>query len=281
MNSGFFNFWFMNNYFQFTFSDITPEQSELLIAQLSNAGFEGFEEEANTLKAFVPEKDLDETLLNEIATQQGVKFSKTVIQETNWNAVWESNFQPVVVDDFVAVRAHFHEPIIGVEHEIVITPKMSFGTGHHATTFMMMQQMRKIDLAGKTVFDFGTGTGVLAILAEKLGAKKITAIDNDEWSINNAAENIQRNNCSAIDLQKAETAELNDRFDVILANINKNVILDNFSTLVQEVKAGGTILFSGLLKEDETDILRVAKAHLLNFVDKVEKDNWLCLRFIR
>jgi ribosomal protein L11 methyltransferase len=271
----------MNNYIQFTFTDITPEQSELLIAQLSDAGFEGFEEEANTLKAFVPEKDLDETLLNEIATQQGVKFSKTVIQETNWNAVWESNFQPVVVDDFVAVRAHFHEPIKGVEHEIVITPKMSFGTGHHATTFMMMQQMRKIDLAGKTVFDFGTGTGVLAILAEKLGAKKITAIDNDEWSINNAAENIRRNNCSAIDLQQAETALLNDSFDVILANINKNVILDNFSTLVQEVRVGGIILFSGLLKEDEPDILSVAKVHSLNFVDKTEKDNWLCLKFIR
>jgi ribosomal protein L11 methyltransferase len=281
MNSGFFNFRFMNNYFQFTFTDITSEQSELLIAQLSDAGFEGFEEDTNTLKAFIQEKEFDETLLNEIATQQGVNFSKDVIQEINWNQVWESNFQPVVVDDFVAVRADFHEPITGVEHEIVITPKMSFGTGHHATTFMMMQQMRNIDLKDKTVFDFGTGTGVLAILAEKLGAKKITAIDNDEWSINNAAENIQRNNCSAIDLEKAETALMNDSFDVTLANINKNVILDNFLTLVQEVKTGGIILFSGLLKEDEADIVSVANAHSLNFVDKLEKDNWLCLKFIR
>src|SRR5882724_11850115 len=119
----------------------------------------------------------------------------------------------------------------GTEHEIIITPKMSFGTGHHATTYMMVKQMRGIDFNNKTVFDFGTGTGVLAILAEKLGALKIIAIDNDDWSITNAAENIQQNNCSKIQLLKTDNTEMNQQFDIILANINKNTILGNFSSL--------------------------------------------------
>ncbi len=135
-------------------------------------------------------------MLNDLTSSLQLSFSKTIIEETNWNQVWESNFDPVIVDDFVAVRAHFHEPIKNVQHEIVITPKMSFGTGHHATTYMMMQQMRELDFAGKNVFDFGTGTGVLAILAEKLGAQKVIAIDNDDWSIENADENVKRNNCT-------------------------------------------------------------------------------------
>ena len=130
-----------------------------------------------------------------------IGFSETTIEETNWNQVWESSFEPVVVDDFVAVRADFHEPIKGIKHEIVITPKMSFGTGHHATTYMMLEQMGKLDFKDKRVLDFGTGTGVLAILAEKMGAKKIIAIDNDEWSIENANENIKRNNCVAVELK--------------------------------------------------------------------------------
>ena len=123
-------------------------------------------------------------------------FKETLIPEANWNQVWESNFDPVIVDDFVAIRADFHEPVKGVSLEIIITPKMSFGTGHHATTYMMIEQMRELDFTGKSVFDFGTGTGVLAILAEKLGANKVIAVDNDEWSIENAEENFEKNNCT-------------------------------------------------------------------------------------
>ena len=134
----------------------------MLLAQLTSIGFEGFEEGENNLKGFIPFSDYDEELLFEISSTHSVSFTKSIIEETNWNAVWESNFQPVVVDDYVGIRADFHEPILGVQLEIVITPKMSFGTGHHATTYMMIQHMEGIDFKNKTVFDFGTGTGVLA-----------------------------------------------------------------------------------------------------------------------
>ena len=173
----------MSEYIQIEFQQITSVQSDILLAQLSSIGFEGFEEEENLLRAFIPSENFDEVLLKEITSFNNLSYTQSRIEETNWNAVWESNFDPVIVDDFVSIRADFHEPIKLVEHEIVITPKMSFGTGHHATTYMMIQQIREIDFTEKTVFDFGTGTGVLAILAEILGAEKIAAVDNDDWSI--------------------------------------------------------------------------------------------------
>ncbi len=271
----------MGNHIAITFTAIQPEQQELVIANLAHAGYEGFEENETELKAFISEAAFEPSLLKELAFKYQLTYTVQTIAAQNWNAVWESNFQPVIVDDFVAVRAHFHEAAKGVEHEIVITPKMSFGTGHHATTFMMMQQMRNIDFRHKSVFDFGTGTGVLAILAEKLGAKKILAVDNDDWSIENASENFSRNNCAAIALKKVDTAAAGKAFDIILANINKNVILDNMAVLAGQVVPGGTLLFSGLLREDEKDIVASAEKQLLVFAGAVEKDNWLCLRFIR
>lgn len=269
----------MGRYIQIEFLNISSEQSEILVAELNSIGFEGFEESGNNLKAFIPSATFNDTAVKKIASVQDVLFNQSIIEETNWNAVWESNFQPVIVDDFVAIRADFHEPIKSVEHEIVITPKMSFGTGHHATTFMMVQQMRTIDFAVKTVFDFGTGTGVLAILAEKLGAVDVLAIDNDDWSITNAEENIQRNDCSRIILKKANDAITGRQYDIILANINKNVILDNFSSLVAQLPDKGTLLLSGLLKEDETDILAEARKYPLILNGKTTDRGWICLRF--
>lgn len=268
----------MPDYLKVEFENITTEQSDILIAQLSEIGYEGFEEQENKLKAFIASNEFDETLLKDISTPLQLVFSKTIIGETNWNQVWESNFDPVIVDDFVAVRAHFHEPIKEVEWEIIITPKMSFGTGHHATTYMMMQQMREIDFKDKTVFDFGTGTGVLAILAEKLGAKNIAAIDNDSWSIENAAENIERNDCTAIDLKLADTAAMDGKFDIILANINKNVILENLEVLTKQLSPAGYIVLSGLLIEDEEDILTKSKETGLKFLKRNTRDNWLLLK---
>ncbi len=270
----------MNDTIQLTFSDIQPEQQELLIAHLSEAGFDGFEQSDNELKAFIDKAVYDAAFVNDISQQYHLSFTESTIAAQNWNAVWESNFQPVVVDDFVAVRADFHEPIKGVEQEIVITPKMSFGTGHHATTFMMMQEMRRIDFTGKTVFDFGTGTGVLAILAEKLGAANILAVDIDEWSIENAQENLERNDCKRVRIEQADSANVNQRFDVILANINKNVILDNMQTLAGQLEAGGIILFSGLLKEDQPDIQKAAAACGLDLNNSLQKDNWLCMKML-
>nr|HPH32305.1 50S ribosomal protein L11 methyltransferase [Chitinophagaceae bacterium] len=179
----------MANYIEITFPVTDTELQQVLIAQLSEEGYEGFEENDSSLKAFIPEAGYEKEKVQNIADAHLVTFSATLIESQNWNAVWESNFDPVVVDDFVAVRAGFHEPVAEVELEIVITPKMSFGTGHHATTYMMMRQMRQLDFTGKKVFDFGTGTGVLAILAEKRGAADVYAIDYDDWSIENATEN--------------------------------------------------------------------------------------------
>ncbi len=250
----------------------------MLIAELSTIGFDGFEE-GEDLKAFIPSDNFDEAELVGITSAHKLSFKKTVIEETNWNALWESNFQPVIVDDFVAIRADFHERIKNVEHDILITPKMSFGTGHHATTYMMVQQMREIDLTGKTVLDFGTGTGVLAILAEKRGAKNIIAADNDDWSITNAEENIQKNNCSNIELKKTDNAEMAGHFDIILANINKNIILENLSSLVSQLSVKGTLLLSGLLEEDETDIAAAAGKYPLVFNGKTTDRGWICLRF--
>lgn len=268
----------MNEYIRIEFQNISNEQSEILMALLSEQGFEGYEESDMGLKAYIKEKDFDKYLFLESISPFQINFSETIIQETNWNEVWESNFDPVIVDDFVAVRAHFHKPVKNVQFEIIITPKMSFGTGHHATTYMMMQNMKEIDFKNKTVFDFGTGTGVLAILAEKMGAKNIIATDNDKWSIENAQDNIERNGCTAIKLLLSDSADLNSQFDIILANINRNIILDNLPALAKLLVANGTLFFSGLMAEDELTVVTESAKYQLLVENKVISHNWLFLR---
>lgn len=266
------------DHIKISFADLQPEQKEILIAQLADAGYEGFEETDTTLEAFIGEPNFDITLLNEIAFKYQTSYPSEKIAETNWNQIWESNFDPVIVDDYVAVRADFHQPIINTKHEIVITPKMSFGTGHHATTYMMIELMKEIDLMGKSVLDFGTGTGILAILAEKSGAGNIYAIDNDDWSIANAEENLKKNNCSKVILKKASEVSSKIKFDVILANINKNVILENFNSLSNQLNKKGIILFSGLLQEDKGEILSIATELYLNLKKELTRNNWIALQ---
>lgn len=253
--------------------------NEILIAELSETGFEGFEETDDGLQAFIQEDIFDSSVLQVIADKYEVDFTTSVIAEQNWNEVWESNFEPMQVADFVGVRANFHQPIQGVTHEIIITPKMSFGTGHHATTYMMMELMKDIDFTHTTVFDFGTGTGILAILAEKLGSQNILAIDYDDWCINNATENLAANNCSFITIAKADTAELNQKFDIVIANINKNIILDNMVYLADDIALGGQILLSGLLQEDEAEILIAAKNYGWHHNKTIVRGMWIALCF--
>src|SRR5687767_8421631 len=176
--------------------EANTEQQEILISELNELGATGFEQTDTHLLAYFEEDNFKSYDVNELL--KDYSFHLTTLPNQNWNSLWESNFEPVVVDDFCAIRADFHQPIKKVKHEIIITPKMSFGTGHHATTYMMMQQMRDIDFINKTVFDFGTGTGILAILAKKLGSSSVTAIDVDEWSIKNAEENFHWNNTDGI-----------------------------------------------------------------------------------
>ena len=268
-------------YIEIRFIETSEEASNILVAMLSDLQYEGFEEEKNSLKAFIPKPLFNEQQLKELAAKFQLQYKVEELADINWNKEWESNFHPVVVDDYVAVRADFHEPIPNVQYEIVITPKMSFGTGHHATTFMMMQQMQEIDFTNKSVFDFGTGTGILAILASKSGAARVLAIDNDEWSIENAAENFQKNNVVTIDLELSGIVPADRVFDIILANITKNIIMENFSLLYQQLNKNGILLVSGLLKGDEHEILLEAQKHSLILHKVQQQGDWLCLRFLR
>ena len=265
-------------YIKITFTDLQPEQREILIAQLADAGYEGFEEKDTGLDAFINSKSFDKLILNEISFKYQTPYTKEKIAETNWNKVWESNFEPVIVNDYVAIRADFHKPITNTQFEIVITPKMSFGTGHHATTHMMIELMKEIDLNGRSVLDFGTGTGILAILAERSGAKNIVAIDNDDWSITNAEENFKKNNCNKIILRKASDATSEIKFDIILANINKNIILENLVLLKEQLNKGGQILLSGLLESDKEEILNVSSELHLKLKKKLIRNNWIALQ---
>ena len=266
------------DYIKITFTDLQPEQREILIAQLADAGYEGFEEKDTGLDAFINSKSFDKLILNEISFKYQTPYTKEKIAETNWNKVWESNFEPVIVNDYVAIRADFHKPITNTQFEIVITPKMSFGTGHHATTHMMIELMKEIDLNGRSVLDFGTGTGILAILAERSGAKNIVAIDNDDWSITNAKENFKKNNCNKIILKKASDATSEFKFDLILANINKNIILENLVLLTEQLNKSGQILLSGLLGGDKEEILGAATELHLKLKKELIRNNWIALQ---
>ncbi|MDQ6756925.1 MAG: 50S ribosomal protein L11 methyltransferase [Bacteroidota bacterium] len=266
----------MGNYIQIDIGTSSPEHSEILIAELSQIDYYSFEEKENFLFAFIKEEDFNEEKLKEIISQK-LSYTKTIIPETNWNAKWESEFQPIIVDDFVAVRAAFHKPIPNVQHEIIITPKMSFGTGHHATTYLMLQQMQHLEFTDKSVLDFGTGTGILAILAKKLGAGKVIAIDNDNWSINNAKENILANNCKEINLIKRDTPDFSETFDIVLCNINLNVVVENIGSLKKICHPSTEILISGFLIRHQQKLLD-------NFVQKdficksiTQNDNWIAM----
>lgn len=265
----------MPNYIQISI-EANEARQEVLIGELSELGANGFEQTETHLLAFFDEESFPSYEVNNLL-QQDVYTTQTVEQQ-NWNAVWESNFQPVVVADFCAVRAPFHEPATGVQHEIVIMPKMSFGTGHHATTWMMMEQMRDIDFRGKQVFDFGTGTGILSILASMLGAAHVVAIDNDEWSIENGIENLERNGCTNVDIHLASTVP-QQKFDIILANINRNVILMHMEQLAAAVVSSGLILFSGLLEADEHDINAAAVKFGYKLLRKNTRNGWISLLY--
>ncbi|MDI9364637.1 MAG: 50S ribosomal protein L11 methyltransferase [Flavobacterium sp.] len=262
------------------FQSVQADVVDVLIAELLEIGFNGFEEVEEGLKAFINEADFDEAKVTVLAQKYSVNFTTETIPVQNWNEVWESNFNPMQVANFVGVRANFHAPMQGVTHEIVITPKMSFGTGHHATTYMVMQLMKDINFANKTVFDYGTGTGILAILAEKLGSKSILAIDYDDWCIENATENLAANGCQYITIEKADTAKLDAKFNIVIANINKNIILDNMAYLANEVVLGGEILLSGLLQEDEAEIIKESLKFNWKHQLTIKKGMWIALHFV-
>jgi ribosomal protein L11 methyltransferase len=264
-------------YIEIIFNTNSTEQNEILIALLNEIGFEGFEEEDNILKAFIKQNEFSAAAVDEIANSNQLTYTTTSIAQQNWNAQWESSFEPVVINDFAAIRASFHKPVKNVQYEIIITPKMSFGTGHHATTYLMMEQMSQLNFTGKTVMDFGTGTGVLAILAQKMGATEVLAIDNDYWSIDNAKENIGNNKSIHIVIQKGEAIGADKKYDIILANINLNVIVQNMPLIAAACKPGAQILLSGFLYTDVVAIKSSLHANGLIFSVVTQQKDWVCI----
>lgn len=269
----------MLNYTEVKIQVTSSEQKDLLIAALAEAGFEGFQEDMDMLFAFIPENNLSVTDLETITQRYGTGYSVSAIEPKNWNEIWETGFEPVQIGDFCYIRASFHQPKQGFGHEVIITPKMSFGTGHSATTCLMIEALQKIDCNNKSVLDFGTGTGVLAIIAEKMGADKVDAIDIDDMSIVNAAENIVMNHATKITLHQADSIYTQLLYDVVLANINKNILLQNMMAIEKHLSPGGIAVLSGLLKDDQREVIEAAKATGLRYVNMEEKNNWISVTF--
>ncbi|GAC1420093.1 MAG: 50S ribosomal protein L11 methyltransferase [Flavisolibacter sp.] len=258
--------------------EASEADQEILISLLSDYNPDGFEQKENYLIACFSPAHYAQTEINQVL--KAFHFEEQIIAEQNWNNEWEKNFQPVMIGNFCAIRAEFHPRQPGMQYDLVITPKMSFGTGHHATTFMMVDQMRSINFSGKSVLDFGTGTGILAILAEKMGARRIMAIDKDVWSIRNAAENIQKNNCRCIRL--VETDKVGEEiFDIILANLNRNIILTYLPVIYDQLSSKGYLLLSGLLHRDAQEVVPLCQQMGLTLNTSQEKEDWISLLFVK
>lgn len=260
------------------------ETAEILIAYLADAPFDTFEETEEGVNAYLPASDEHvveaENLLAELGKHIDFQWEKIFLPAQNWNKIWESNFPPVIVGDFCAVRADFHEPIPGLKHELIINPKMAFGTGHHETTWQCIAAMEHLPIEGKKILDFGCGTGVLAILASKLGAAEVEAIDIEEESYRNTLENSAVNNVTNITARCGTLAAVQGRdFDGILANINRNVILGSLPQLRELLKLGGWLLVSGILIQDEKIVTEAAAKAGFEKKKKTERGNWLCIRF--
>lgn len=257
------------------------QQLEVANALISDSlTIEGVEDTGSQLKFYFKKEAFNEAEFEALISSTGINYSLSIINDRNWNALWEENFQPVAVDDFVYIRADFHPPAAETSlYEIVITPKMSFGTGHHATTYMMLATMRQFDFTNKSVIDFGSGTGILAIMAAKLQAAQVQAIDYDDCCIENSRENFARNNTEHIQLIQADVFPESAKADIILANINRNIIIDNFEYMMAAMNENAVIILSGLLSTDKAEIVSLAEKHSLKIIHELQKNNWICIAF--
>lgn len=260
---------------------------EVLLAELAESGFESFTESDDGLSAYIASEffspELLENLMAAAIPDQKISFTIQQIEEQNWNAVWESGFDPIVVDDVCCVRAPFHPDSGKYAYDIIIEPKMSFGTGHHDTTHLIISKMLKLNIQDKKILDMGCGTGVLAILASKLGAAGGDAIDIDQWAFENTIENFERNACKNINvyLGGAEVIPSNTQYDLILANINRNILTRDMQFYADALKPTGIILFSGFYESDFNEIDQYAKKAGLNFKSKSSKNEWCMLEYVK
>lgn len=269
--------------YRFTVKPKDPA-SDLLIAELGEAGFESFVEEDDDVLAYIQKTDWSKGMLENLPILENSRYKFTYdykeIAQENWNATWEQNFQPIIVDDICMIRAPFHEAI-NVEYDIIIEPKMSFGTGHHETTHMMLQHILQLDVKGKTVLDMGSGTGVLAILAAMRGATTIDAIDIDNWCYLNAKENVERNNMDFISVYEGDVALLEGKkYDLIIANINRNILLADLPSYAKSLNTGGVLLLSGFYTEDLEMITQKCTELALKFEKNLERNNWVAAKYV-
>lgn len=275
----------MSTYIEYSFQ-IKPLQpaSDILIAELGEAGFESFVENEEGILAYIQKDEWNGHILETIRILQSAQFDivhtfKEIAQE-NWNVTWEHNFNPIQIDDRCAVRAPFHQRF-DVNYDIVIEPKMSFGTGHHETTHMMLQFILDNDFEGKSVLDMGSGTGVLAILAAMKGASHIDAIDIDNWCYLNAMENVSRNDCPHIHVFEGDSGLLGTRkYDIILANINRNILVDDIPIYIQNLTENGTLFVSGFYAEDIPILSRKCMESGLKLEKNLEKNHWVAVKYV-
>lgn len=269
--------------YNFTVEPLQPA-SDILMAELGEVGFDSFVETDSGVLAYIKKEEWSEHILDSVQILVHPNFkidsSFVEIEQENWNEVWESNFELIQVDDQCVVRAPFHEKP-NARFDIVIEPKMSFGTGHHETTYMMLQHVLGYDFKGKSVLDMGCGTGVLAILSAMKGATPIDAIDIDNWCYLNSLENIQRNNQEHINVYEGDASLLiSKKYDVILANINKNILLSDISIYANCLNDNGILFLSGFYKEDITDISAKCELFGLHFDENFEKNNWVAVKYV-
>jgi len=272
-------------YIEYDFK-ISPKEpgAEILIAELGEVGFESFVETEEGITAYIQKDEWKENILKDIQILSSSEFTceyqQKEIKQVNWNSEWEKNFSPIEVDKTCTVRAPFH-PSHNFKYDIVIEPKMSFGTGHHETTFMMLQYILENDFKHKTVLDMGCGTAVLAILTEMRGASAIDAIDIDDWCVENSIENIERNNCNNINVLLGDASLLSEKkYDVIIANINRNILLEDMKEYKKCLSALGELYLSGFYKVDLPIIIETCNNLGFTFVDNKEKNNWIAAKFV-
>jgi ribosomal protein L11 methyltransferase len=262
------------------------EFTDILIAELGEAGFDTFMELETGFEAFCEEGKFNPEVLLEIKSRYSfvnpLELSLDKVEKQNWNEEWEKNVEPIVVDDRCLVRAAFHKVEKKYPYEIIITPKMSFGTGHHQTTYLMLKAQLDIDHQNKLVMDAGCGTAILSIMASKRGAKSVEAFDIDEWSVINGKENIENNSCSNINIRQGKISDFEfGKFDIVLANINKNVLLDEMKMYSAHLAKGGLLLLSGFYEHDISDLLDCARAFSLSEIKRDSKENWASLLLLK
>jgi ribosomal protein L11 methyltransferase len=258
------------------------EFQEILIAELAEIGFDSFLENEDGIDAYILESEFDREKFTELISEYQdagqITLTEGLMPKVNWNEEWEKNYDPIEVEELVYVRASFHEPKPGFKHEIVINPKMSFGTGHHATTYQMLRHQGELDHSGKRVLDVGSGTGILAIMAHLLGARQVEAFDIDDWCVDNGNENFDLNGLTTrMGLGTIREVNPDGPFEIILANINKNVLLDELEIYSGLLTAEGYLLLSGFYTEDIDDLVNAAESLGLVLRKKSSKDNWAAL----